>query len=166
MLLRRVQRKSVLSRRAAIEANRREQETKKRLERTNYFNRANRRLKRRLQQDGDGGFPWKKYEGEYHLPGGYNYVGPGTDLKKRLDENDKPRAGEEPINELDAIALQHDLDYRAAGNDRGKQRAADLKMVKSLESLPRATKLSERFFRWLARLTIKAKAMLRIHLPQ
>ncbi|ESO87074.1 hypothetical protein LOTGIDRAFT_154564 [Lottia gigantea] len=57
------------------------------------------------------GFPWAKYPGEKHLPG-HNYTGPGTRLDLRLDQNDKPKPGEEPGNRVDAAALKHDILYR------------------------------------------------------
>lgn len=41
-------------------------------------------------------------ERERHLPG-YNFCGPGTDVARRL------REGVEPMNELDAACLVHDL---------------------------------------------------------
>ena len=56
-------------------------------------------------------FTWSKYEGERHYPG-FSYLGPGTRLDIRLDENLKPRPGEGPINDLDAkAALPHDIAY-------------------------------------------------------
>lgn len=39
-----------------------------------------------------------------HWPG-YHFLGPGTDLKKRLARGDKP------VNQLDRTALFHDLSY-------------------------------------------------------
>ena len=57
-------------------------------------------------------FTYSKYPGEHHFPY-YNYLGPGTRLDLKLDENMKPRAGELPINELDAkAALPHDIAYQ------------------------------------------------------
>ena len=41
---------------------------------------------------------------EFHWPG-YQYMGPGTKLKKRLAR------GDPGINRLDKIAKQHDIDY-------------------------------------------------------
>ena len=46
------------------------------------------------------GFVWAKYKGEHHLPS-YNYLGPNTRLDIRLDENNQPKPGEEPINAID-----------------------------------------------------------------
>ena len=41
---------------------------------------------------------------EFHWPG-YQYMGPGTHLKKRLAR------GDPGINRLDRISKQHDIDY-------------------------------------------------------
>ena len=41
---------------------------------------------------------------EFHLPG-YQYLGPGTKLEKRLKRGDPGK------NRLDRIAKQHDIDY-------------------------------------------------------
>ena len=41
---------------------------------------------------------------EFHWPG-YQYLGPGTHLQKRL------KLGDPGINRLDRIAKQHDIDY-------------------------------------------------------
>ncbi|ESO85516.1 hypothetical protein LOTGIDRAFT_155003 [Lottia gigantea] len=56
------------------------------------------------------GFPWAKYPGEKHLPGDY-YTGPGTRLDLRLDQNVKPKPGEEPVNRVDASAPKHVSDW-------------------------------------------------------
>ena len=42
---------------------------------------------------------------ELHLPGGYQYLGPGTKLKKKLREEVAP------LNPLDAAARDHDQAY-------------------------------------------------------
>lgn len=42
---------------------------------------------------------------ELHLPGGYQYCGPGTKLKKRLARNDPG------INKLDQACKEHDISY-------------------------------------------------------
>lgn len=42
---------------------------------------------------------------ELHLPGGYQYCGPGTKLKKRLER------GDPGINKLDQACKQHDIAY-------------------------------------------------------
>ena len=67
-------------------------------------------------------FPWAKYSGEHHLPK-YNFAGPGTRLDIRLDENNKPKPGEEPINRVDAAAYEHDLKYNESENIGDRQKA-------------------------------------------
>ena len=59
----------------------------------------------------------------------YQYLGPGTFLKKRLAR------GDPGINCLDRIAKQHDIDYSNAKNIRDKWKA-DLKMVLAIDALP------------------------------
>ena len=66
--------------------------------------------------------------GELHWPG-YQYLGPGTKLKKRLANGDRG------INRLDRIARQHDIDYSRAKNIRDKWKA-DGKMINAISSLP------------------------------
>ena len=71
-------------------------------------------------------FTWEKYDGERHFPY-YNYLGPHSRLEIRTDENYKPRPNEEPINQLDSIALKHDIAYdkikKEYSKDRNKQKA-------------------------------------------
>ena len=59
----------------------------------------------------------------------YQYLGPGTFLKKRLAR------GDPGINPLDRITKQHDIDYSNAKNIRDKWKA-DLKMVHAIDALP------------------------------
>ena len=79
------------------------------------------------------GTPWAKYSGEQHFPG-YNYLGTGRRLDIRLDENDKPKPGEEPINAIDAAAYRHDLVYRDS-EDKSIRHIADKKMIEELKSI-------------------------------
>ena len=65
---------------------------------------------------------------EFHWPG-YQYLGPGTKLKKRLAR------GDPGINRLDKIAKQHDIDYDKAKNLQDKWKA-DTKMIKATDALP------------------------------
>ena len=59
---------------------------------------------------GSGLFMDSKYQGEYHVHG-FNFLGPGSRLDIRLDDNYKPRVNEQPINQLDSVALSHDIAY-------------------------------------------------------
>ena len=48
---------------------------------------------------------------EKHFPG-CNILGPGTDLKKKLDENGNPREDcYKPVDRVDEAALKHDTAY-------------------------------------------------------
>ena len=55
---------------------------------------------------GSGLFMDSKYPNEHHVHG-YSYLGPGSRLDIRLDDNYKPRVNEQ----LDSVALSHDIAY-------------------------------------------------------
>ena len=76
---------------------------------------------------------------EFHWPG-YQYMGPGTHLKKRLAR------GDPGINRLDRIAKAHDMDYDKAKNLKDKW-AADHKMIAKIDQLPGSKNLTERIVR-------------------
>ena len=65
---------------------------------------------------------------EFHWPG-YQYIGPGTHLKKRLTR------GDPGINRLGRIAKAHDIDYDKAKTLKDKW-AADRKMIAKIDQLP------------------------------
>ena len=73
---------------------------------------------------------------EFHWPG-YQYMGPGTKLKKRLAR------GDHGINRLDRLAKQHDIDYSKATNVQDKWKA-DAKMIKGIGNLPGHKTMTER----------------------
>ena len=76
-----------------------------------------------------------KFE-ELHWPG-YQYMGPGTKLDKRL------KRGDPGINRLDKIAKQQDIDYTHAKNLQDKWKA-DTKMIKAIDKLPGKHTLTEK----------------------
>ena len=76
---------------------------------------------------------------EFHWPG-YQYMGPGTHLKKRLSR------GDPGVNRLDRIAKAHDIDYDKAKNLKDKW-AADRKMIAKIDQLPGSKNLTERIVR-------------------
>jgi len=76
---------------------------------------------------------------EFHWPG-YQYMGPGTKLKKRLAR------GDPGINCLDQIAKQHDIDYSKAKNLQDKWKA-DTKMIESINKLPGKKTMTEHIVR-------------------
>ena len=45
---------------------------------------------------------------EFHIPG-YNFCGPGTKLRERLDSNDNLVTA--PVNDIDAACMAHDISY-------------------------------------------------------
>ena len=75
--------------------------------------------------------------GELHMrtPKGkkYNYCGPGTKLEERLASNDPNYR--EPINKLDAICQQHDIDYGNARSLSDKHAADDI-MLQRISEIP------------------------------
>ena len=91
-----------------------------------------RRRRTRTKNQAGGSLDVQKWLGktgiEFHWPG-YQYMGPGTHLKKRLAR------GDPGINRLDKIAKIHDIDYSRSKNLEDKW-AADKKMVKAIDNLP------------------------------
>ena len=73
---------------------------------------------------------------EFHWPG-YQYMGPGTKLKKRLARDDPG------INRLDRLAKQHDIDYSKAKSLQDKWKV-DTKMIKAIDNLPGRKTMTER----------------------
>ena len=65
---------------------------------------------------------------EFHWPG-YQYMGPGTHLEKRLKRGDPGK------NRLDRIAKEHDLAYRDAKGLKDKHKA-DRVMINRINKLP------------------------------
>ena len=91
--------------------------------------RASRRGRRRMVGRGLDVQKWLAKTGiEFHWPG-YQYMGPGTHLEKRL------KRGDPGINRLDRIAKQHDIDYSRARSHQDKWKADD-KMIRAIQSLP------------------------------
>lgn len=75
---------------------------------------------------------WKS--GQFHYPG-YNYLGPGTKVYDKISE------GKAPVNDSDAAAMNHDLDYDYIGksgwdDDRKKKavRISDIDFVNRLRN--------------------------------
>ena len=96
--------------------------------------------RRRNRKQRGGSFDIQKLLGktgiEFHWPG-YQFMGPGTHLKKRLAWGDKG------INRLDRIARQHDIDYANAKSLQDKWKA-DAKMISTIDKLPGKKTLTER----------------------
>ena len=88
---------------------------------------------------------------EFHWPG-YQYMGPGTHLAKRL------KRGDPGINRLDQIAKQHDIDYSRAKNLQDKWKA-DTKMIQAIDKLPGKKTKTERVVKKI----MQAKKRLKIN---
>jgi len=74
---------------------------------------------------------------EKHLPG-MRYCGPGTKLDSRLNSDDTPRPGSEPVDRVDAAALRHDIQYRKF-SDRHHRLQADKVMIRELLAIHHPT---------------------------
>ena len=84
---------------------------------------------------------------EFHWPG-YQYMGPGTHLEKRL------KRGDPGINRLDRISKIHDIDYSRARSLKAKHKA-DRKMIKSIETLPGKKTKTERVVKNIMKAKLK-----------
>jgi len=109
------------------------------------------------------GFPWSKYPGEKHLPG-HNYVGPGTRLDIRLDDSDKPKPGEEPIDREDQIAYRQDITYRDCVDSLQCKHDADRLMLKQSDAIIDPTN-RERLDRLLLKGALNAKLAVGVGIP-
>ena len=94
----------------------------------NNNNPRSRKKRRKRPAQRGGGVDIQKWLGktgiEFHWPG-FQYMGPGMHLEKRLKRGDKG------INCLDRIAKQHDIDYSHAKNLQDKWKA-DAQMINAL----------------------------------
>ena len=98
------------------------------------------RTKRKTKRQRGYGLDLQKWLGktgiEFHWPG-YQYMGPGTHLKKRL------KRGDRGINRLDRISKQHDIDYSKSKSLQDKWKA-DTKMIRAIDKLPGRKTMTER----------------------
>ena len=84
---------------------------------------------------------------EFHWPG-YQYMGPGTHLEKRLKRGDPGK------NRLDRISKTHDIDYSKAKSLKDKHKA-DVKMIASIAKLPGKKTKTERIVKNIMRAKLK-----------
>ena len=64
----------------------------------------------------------------------HKYTGPWNPLHEQLDSTDHPLPGQEPYNQVDAIAMKHDICYRDHEDDKhgcDRQMITDLNSMKS-----------------------------------
>ena len=74
---------------------------------------------------------------EKHFPG-TNYLGPGTSLDLRLDEDGNPFPGNEPNGRVDEAALKHDAAYSRYDDLRNRLKA-DKEMLFDLYNIKNPT---------------------------
>ena len=86
---------------------------------------------------------------EFHWPK-MNYLGPGTQLQKRL------RRGDQGVNRLDGLAKIHDIDYSKAKNLQDKWKADD-KMIRAISKLPGKKTMQERIVKKIMQTKRKLK---------
>ena len=92
---------------------------------------------------------------EAHLPGGYQWCGPGTKVAKRLARGDKG------INPLDAACKQHDIAY-SKYSDSDHRRQADEELAAQAWKRFKASdsSLGEKAAAWAVTTAMKAKSKL------
>ena len=109
------------------------------------------------------GFSWPKYLNKKHIPG-YAYLGPGTRLDIGLNENNIPKPGDEPINEIDRLTYIHDLAYQYS-DDINERHRADQEMINRLKQLKNLS-IPQRLIRALIIKLFRAKIKLGQSLPR
>ena len=125
---------------------------KKQLSEVWIMKRTREAIKRRRQQGKglDIQLMLNKTSVKFHLPG-YQFLGPGTKLKKRLARGDPGK------NRLERIAKQHDIDYSRAKSLQDKW-VADAKRTESINRLPGKKTLTEKVIRKI----MKAKKRMKL----
>ena len=93
--------------------------------------------------------------------GKYNFAGPFTKLHKRVDNYGRPLPHSKPINEIDRIAMQHDLDYEYGMSKKD----ADRKMIRALDRM-KAKNWRERIDKLIVRSAIRGKQMFGLGKPR
>jgi hypothetical protein len=79
-------------------------------------------------------------------------------LDIRLDENNIPKQGEEPINQIDRLAYIHDLEYQKSNNITDRHQA-DINMINELKTLKNLT-IPQKLIRVLITKNFQAKIKL------
>lgn len=98
---------------------------------------------------------------EAHLPGGYQYCGPGTKLQERL------RRGDPGINLLDKACKEHDIAYSQSANLQDRHTADKILQERAWSRVKaKDAKLGEKTAAWLVTNTMKAKRKFGMGLTQ
>lgn len=92
---------------------------------------------------------------EIHIPGGYQYCGPGTKLKKRLER------GDPGINPLDAACREHDVAYSRSKDLKSRHEADAVLEERAWQRVKsRDARLGEKAAAWAVTGAMKAKRKL------
>ena len=92
----------------------------------------------------------------------YSFVGPGTKLNKRLDENKNPLPHSKPVNKLDEIAMNQDICYEKYPKTKERNKICDKKMLDDIKSNKKTSSINEFLMRRAAKNIIGAKKVLGI----
>ena len=65
----------------------------------------------------------------------YNYCGPNTNRRKRLNPDKTPRDFSKLVNKVDEICMRHDIAYEEADKGIGARHDADKTMLNELNRL-------------------------------
>ena len=117
-------------------------------------------------KEGKEGKGWTDLPFELHPPVSltkrYSFVGPGTKLNKRLDENKNPLPHSKPVNKLDEIAMNHDICYEKYPKTKERNKICDKKMLDDIKSNRKTSSINEFIMRRAAKNIIGAKKVLGI----
>ena len=92
----------------------------------------------------------------------YQFLGPGTKLNKRLDENKNPLPHSKPVNKLDEIAMNHDICYEKYSKTKERNKICDKKMLDDIKSNKKTSSINEWIMRRAAKNIIGSKKVLGI----
>ena len=84
-----------------------------------------------------------------------NYMGPGTDLDKRLNEDGTPKAEYAPTDRIDQLAYEHDMFYKAHTGWKDRMES-DIKLINDVKLLKNLT-CKERLEKYVVIICIGAK---------
>ncbi len=92
---------------------------------------------------------------ELHIPGGYQYCGPGTKLSKRLSR------GDPGINGLDVACKAHDIAYSQFSDNRNRSEADRVLAERAWDRVKASdSSLTEKAAAWMVTNIMKAKSKL------
>ena len=115
------------------------------------------------KQKGKG---WTDLPFELHPPVSltkrYSFVGPGTKLNKRLDENKNLLPHSKSVNKLDEIVMNHDICYEKYPQTKERNKICDKKMFDDIKSNRKTSSINEWIMRRGAKNLIGAKKVLGI----